>query len=542
MPGDGDRSVTEPAARQPAGEAERYRTLLEINNALIANLTREALFRAIAAALRPIVPFDRTAIFLHDSGRDVLRLFVLESSLPSAYFVVGLEISPTESHVGLVFQQRRPFVRRDLAHERQYPAEEQAFADGVRSFAIVPLVARGRCIGTLAVGSTRAAQYAERDVAFLQEVAGQVALAIENMMAYEEIADLKARLERENAYLQEEIHGEHDFARMVGGSEALLAVLRQVERVASTDSTVLVTGETGTGKELIARALHHQSARRTRPLVKVNCTAISAGLVESEFFGHVKGAFTGALERRMGRFQLADGGTIFLDEVGELPAETQVKLLRVLQEHEFEPVGSNQTVSVDVRVIAATNRDLQAAVEAGRFRADLFYRLNVVPLAVPPLRQRRSDIPQLVMFFLAKYGKKFGKRIESVSRETMDRLVGYGWPGNVRELQNVIERAVVLASGPILELDDDVLRPAPAAAPGAAPAPAPVEPSRPEPGGGLAEMLEEVERAQITAALQRSGGVIEGPRGAAGLLKMHPNTLRSRIEKLGIRRPGHEAS
>ena len=522
--------MTEPAARQPAGEAERYRTLLEINNALIANLTREALFRAIAAALRPIVPFDRTAIFLHDPRRDVLRLFVLESSLPSAYFVVGLEISPTESHVGLVFQQQRPFVRRDLERERQYPAEEQAFADGVRSFAIVPLVARGRCIGTLAVGSTRVAQYAERDVAVLQEVAGQVALAIENMTAYEEIADLKARLERENAYLQEEIHGEHDFVRMVGGSDALLAVLRQVERVAPTDSTVLITGETGTGKELIARALHHQSARRTRPLVKVNCTAISAGLVESEFFGHVKGAFTGALERRMGRFQLADGGTIFLDEVGELPPETQVKLLRVLQEHAFEPVGGNQTVSVDVRVIAATNRDLQAAVEAGRFRADLFYRLNVVPLAVPPLRQRRSDIPQLVMFFLAKYGKKFGKRVETVSRETMDRLVGYGWPGNVRELQNVIERAVVLASGPVLELDDDVLRPAPP------------EPSRPESGGGLAEMLEEVERTQITAALQRSGGVIEGPRGAAGLLRIHPNTLRSRIEKLGIRRPGHAAS
>jgi formate hydrogenlyase transcriptional activator len=431
-----------------------------------------------------------------------------------------------------VFQQRRPFVRHDLARERHYPAEEQAYADGVRSFAIVPLVARGRCIGTLAVGSTRPGQYAEPDVAFLQEVAGQVALAIENTTAYEEIAALKARLEHENAYLQEEIHREHDFAQMVGGSEALLAVLRQADRVAATDSTVLITGETGTGKELIARAIHHQSARRTRPLVKVNCTAISAGLVESEFFGHVRGAFTGALERRMGRFQLADGGTIFLDEVGELPLETQVKLLRVLQEQEFEPVGSNQTVSVDVRVIAATNRDLQAAVEAGRFRADLFYRLNVVPLAVPPLRQRRSDIPQLVMFFLARYGKKFGKRIETVSRETMDRLVSYGWPGNVRELQNVIERAVVLAPGSVLQLDEDVLRPPPAAA--AAPAPGP-----PEPGAGLAETLEEVERAQIAAALQRSGGVIEGPRGAASLLRIHPNTLRGRIEKLGLRRPGH---
>jgi formate hydrogenlyase transcriptional activator len=517
-------------SRPPVSDAERYRTLLEINNALISNLTREPLFGAIAAALRPIVPFDRTAIFLHDPERDTLRLFVLESSLPSSYFVVGLEIPATESHVGLVFQQRRPFVRRDLEREQHYTGERQALADGVRSFAIVPLVVRGRCLGTLAVASTRVDQYSEADVTFLQEVAGQVALAIENMTAYEQIATLTARLERENAYLQEEIHREHDFAQMVGGSQALLAVLRRVEKVAPTDATVLITGETGTGKELIARAIHHESARRTRPLVKVNCSAISAGLVESEFFGHVKGAFTGALERRIGRFQLADGGTIFLDEVGDLPPETQVKLLRVLQEHEFEAVGSNQTVRVDVRVIAATNRDLHAAVETGRFRADLFYRLNVFPLEVPPLRQRRSDIPQLVMFFLARYSKKFGKGVETVSRDTIDRLVAYDWPGNVRELENVIERAVVLTPGTVLELDGDLLRPAPPAT-AAHPAPA-------EPGAGLAETLEEVERAQIAAALRRSGGVIEGPRGAAGLLRMHPNTLRSRMEKLGIRRPG----
>ena len=517
-----------PQSRPPVSDADRYRTLLEINNALISNLTREPLFGAIAAALRPVVPFERTAVFLHDPQRDVLRLFVLESSLPSSYFVVGLEIPATESHVGLVFQRRQPFVRHDLEREQHYPGEREALADGVRSFAIVPLVVRGRCLGTLAVASTRVGQYAEADVAFLQEVAGQIALAIENMTAYEQIATLTARLERENAYLQEEIHHEHDFARMVGGSEALLAVLRRVDKVAPTDATVLVTGETGTGKELIARAIHHQSGRRTRPLVKVNCSAISAGLVESEFFGHAKGAFTGALERRIGRFQLADGATIFLDEVGDLPPETQVKLLRVLQEQEFEPVGSNQTVKVDVRVIAATNRDLHAAVEAGRFRADLFYRLNVFPLEVPPLRQRRSDIPQLVTFFLARYSTKFGRRVETVSRETMDRLIAYDWPGNVRELQNVIERAVVLTPGAVLEIDGDLLRPAPPASgvPAAAPAP----------GAGLAERLEQVERAEITAALQRSGGVIEGPRGAAGLLRLHPNTLRSRMERLGIRR------
>jgi len=531
--------VSEGAPRQPVTDAERYRTLLEITNALVANVTRESLFAAIASALRRVVSFERAATFLHDPQRNVLRLLVLESSLPTSYFVVGLEIPSTESHVGLVFQERRPFVRRDLAREAQYPAEVQALADGVRSFAIVPLVARARCIGTLAVASTRVDAYSDADVAFLQEAAGQVAVAIENMTAYEEIAGLKARLERENAYLQEEIHHEHDFAQMVGTSEALLAVVRRVEKVAATDSTVLITGETGTGKELIARAIHHASGRRMRPLVKVNCSAISAGLVESEFFGHVKGAFTGALERRIGRFQLADGGTIFLDEVGELPLETQVKLLRVLQEQEFEPVGSSQTMSVDVRVIAATNRDLQAAVDAGRFRADLFYRLNVFPLAAPPLRERRGDLPQLAMFFLAQYSKRFGKRVATISPETMARLAAYDWPGNIRELQNVIERAVILAPGSVLEVDDDVLRPVSRGTERTASA---TSPAGARPDAGLAETLEELERTQIVAALQRSGGVIEGARGAAELLKMHPNTLRSRMEKLGIRRPGRGSS
>ena len=256
--------MSETSTRHPAGEAERYRTLLEISNTLVANLTREALFAAIATALRRVVPFERTAIFLHDAARDVLRLFVLESSLPSSRFVVGLEVPATESHVGFVFQQQRPFVRRDLEREQQYPAETQALADGVRSFAIVPLVVRARCIGTLAVASTRIGQYSEADVAFLQQVAGQIAVAIENMLAYERMATLTARLQHENIYLQEEIHGEHDFAQMVGGSEPLLALLSRVEKVAPTDSTVLITGETGTGKELIARAIHHRSAAPRR--------------------------------------------------------------------------------------------------------------------------------------------------------------------------------------------------------------------------------------------------------------------------------------
>jgi formate hydrogenlyase transcriptional activator len=518
-----------PGSPASPGQADRYRTLLEINNALVANLTQEGLFHAIAEALRKVIPFDRTAIFLPDPARDVLRLFVLESSLSSEYFVVGFEM-PSDSHVGRVFHRQEPLLRRDLATERRFPAEEQAYADGVRSYVIVPLVAQGRSVGVLAVASVNANQYSEADAAFFREVASQVALAVLNMKAYEEIAALKARLERESHYLQEEIHREHNFTELVGQSPRLLALLRQVEQVAPTDSTVLITGETGTGKELVARAVHAHSGRRDRPLVKVNCSAISAGLVESELFGHVKGAFTGAIERRIGRFELADGGTIFLDEVGELAPETQVKLLRVLQEREFEPVGSSRTQRVNVRVIAATNRDLEEAVKAGRFRSDLFFRLNVFPLTVPPLRERRDDIRLLVMFFLGELSARLGKRVTSVAADAMERMVGYAWPGNVRELQNIVERAVILARGPVLEIDPSML-PSPPGRPDDLLASAPtVEPPLPS--------LEDVERDHIRAALERAGWTIEGPLGAAGILKLHPNTLRSRMQKLGIKRSG----
>ena len=535
---------TSPGPEATIGAPARYRTLLEITNAVISNLTRDALFHAVAQALRRVVPFERTAIFLHSPERDVLRLFDLQSSLPTTYFTVGLEMPPGESHVGWVLRSQRYLLRRDLTVERQYPMEDRAFEDGVRSYVIVPLVARSTAIGVLAVASVKQNQYSDTDAAFLQDVANQIAIAVENMKAYEEIAALKARLERENVYLREEIQREHNFVEMVGSSPALLAVLRDLDKVAPTDSTVLVSGETGTGKELLARAIHNGSARKGRSLVKVNCSAISAGLVESELFGHVKGAFTGALERRIGRFELADGGTIFLDEVGELPLEAQVKLLRVLQEQEFEPVGSSTPIRVDVRIIAATNRDLEEAVRSGRFRADLFYRLNVFPIRAPALRERRSDIPQLVTFFVSRFAKKFGKRVEAVSKETMDRLLTYPWPGNIRELQNIIERAVVLSTGPILELGPDLL---PAAAPrgeeGARARREPATSSSPAPASlGLDAVLEDVERTHVLSALTQAGWVIEGVRGAARILKLHPNTLRSRMERLGLRRPGDEVS
>jgi formate hydrogenlyase transcriptional activator len=349
---------------------------------------------------------------------------------------------------------------------------------------------------------------------------------------------LQKKLEAENVYLQEEISNEHNFEEIVGNSRVLLEVLRNVETLAPTDSTVLIMGETGCGKELIARAIHNRSARKNRPLVKVNCGAIPTGLVESELFGHMKGAFTGALERRVGRFELADGGTLFLDEISELPLDTQVKLLRVLQEHEFEPLGSSRTIRVNVRIIAASNRDLDKAIQEGRFRADLYYRLNVLPMVLPPLRQRRSDIPLLTTFFVERFARQLGKQITGVTQDSMDILSRYEWPGNIRELQNVIERAVVLSRGSVLKLGRDLLPVCTESLPDEE-----VAPSIPSPGKSSGDhphdasfTLEQVERSHIFHILTETRWVIEGQNGAAKILGLHPNTLRSRMKKLGLDR------
>jgi PAS domain S-box-containing protein len=347
--------------------------------------------------------------------------------------------------------------------------------------------------------------------------------------------DARRRVEEElrqvhlqNEYLQEEIRSVHNVDEIVGQSRGLKDVLDKVRLVAETDSSVLILGETGTGKELVARAVHAHSKRKDRPLIKVNCAALPSGLIESELFGHEKGAFTGAIERRVGRFELADGGTIFLDEIGEVPLDVQVKLLRVLQERELERVGGSTSIAVDVRLIAATNRELGAAVAAGRFRQDLFYRLNVFPIHVPPLRARAADIPLLVHYFVSRFAAKIGRTIARVPKEAMQRFVAYPWPGNVRELENVIERAVILSSGPELAVPAELL---PAArAGGGEPAPA-------QPAGGRSQ--EDVERGHIAAVLKQTRWRIDGPQGAARVLNMHPNTLRSRIKKLGIRRSDH---
>ena len=522
---------------------EKNRILLHINNAIITNLTQQALLHSISEALHPVFPFDRCAITLYQPERDSFCFLAVEGDLLSDYFKTGLELSREETCGSWAFEHLRPLVRCDLEKEQQYFNERRLVAEGIQSMCVVPLVFQGKCIGTLSLVSREKAQYSDEDAMFLQEVANQVALAVQNMRSYEEIDSLKARLEKENVYLREELRTEHNFEEIVGNSPALLKALHAVDQVAPTDSTVLLYGETGTGKELVARAIHSRSIRNGRALVNVNCSAISAGLVESELFGHMKGAFTGALERRIGRFELAHNGTLFLDEIGELSLETQVKLLRVLQEHEFEPVGSSRSLRVDVRVIAATNRNLHEAVQAGRFRSDLFYRLNVFPIELPPLRERRSDIPQLVAFCISRFSKRVGKKIDGVSRESMENLVNYPWPGNIRELQNVIERAVVLSTEPTLRLDRDLM-PVAASTKGMEAQ----DPDAPEHRQAQLESpkllltLDEVDRNHILAALQHTGGVVDGPKGAARILHLHPNTLRHRMDKLGIKGSRHRPS
>lgn len=415
---------------------------------------------------------------------------------------------------------------------------------GAESYLGVPMLDRNsRVIGHIAILDDKPMEHDPRAVDLVKIFAARAAAELkrqraenELQAALEQVRALQKKLEAENVYLQEEISREHNFDEIVGNSKALVEVLRRVETVAPTDSTVLIMGETGCGKELIARAIHSRSKRCNSPLVKLNCGAIPTGLVESELFGHMKGAFTGALERRTGRFELADGGTLFLDEVSELPLDTQVKLLRVLQEHEFEPLGSSRTLRVNVRIIAASNRDLDKAVQEGRFRADLFYRLNVLPLTIPPLRQRRSDIPLLTAFFVERFARQFGKQITGIAQDTMDLLSGYDWPGNIRELQNVIERAVVLAQSPVLKLGTDML---------------PVSSAANERLADLCSAtsmesgqstLEEVEKRHILGVLDKTSWVIEGDRGAAKVLDLHPNTLRSRMKKLGIERSSSNAS
>src|SRR5262249_2345969 len=381
---------------------------------------------------------------------------------------------------------------------------------------------RDRALGALNVGRRREDPFSPEEVELLGEVAKQIAIAVENAQAYREITELKDRLAKENLYLEEEVRTDHNFGESVGGSAALRRVLKEVETVAPTGSTVLIRGETGTGKELIARALHDLSPRRDRTFVKLNCAAIPTGLLESELFGHEKGAFTGAIMQKVGRFELAHQGTLFLDEVGDIPPELQPKLLRALQEQEFERLGSTHTIRVDVRLVAATNRDLARMVTDGQFRSDLYYRLNVFPVVLPALRERRDDIPMLARHFTQRFARRMGRQIEAIPAAVLDALVRYPWPGNIREMQTVIERAVILSPGPALQIPLGDLTPA------AAPANGPAEPPL---------TLADAEREHILGVLRESGWVLGGPNGAAARLAMKRTTLQSKMKKLGISRP-----
>ncbi len=509
----------------------KNRTLLEITNALITSLKRKELLSGICKVLKDVATFDFASLAIYDAEAHDLRVFALEGGFQRGQLSVGQLLDCQGKQSGQRWDFSRPVLREDLETEKQYSYEHGLHAAGIRSQCAVPLVVQGKAIGVMGFGSTNLGAYSADDLSFFQEVANQIAMSVANMQAYEEIAALKARLQEENVYLQEEISKEHNFEEIVGNSRVLLEVLRNVETVAPTDSTVLIMGETGCGKELIARAIHSRSGRKHRPLVKLNCGAIPTGLVESELFGHMKGAFTGALERRVGRFELADGGTLFLDEISELPLDTQVKLLRVLQEHEFEPLGSSKTMRVNVRIIAASNRDLDKAIQEGRFRADLYYRLNVLPMLLPPLRQRRSDIPLLTSFFVERCSRQLGKQITGVAQDAMDILSQYDWPGNIRELQNVIERAVVLSRGSVLRLGRDLL---PLSAEAAIDDDIVITSG--QPSNGERHSLEQVEKRHILEVLTQTKWVIEGASGAARILDLHPNTLRSRMKKLGLDR------
>ena len=500
---------------------ERLQLLLEITNSLVSNLDLRDLLRTISASVRRVMHCDAVGVGLPDTESNQLRVYALDFP-DSKGFVQEESLLPIEgSAIARVFQTGKP-----LLHGRPDPARltpevyRVAVGEGFASGCTLPLISRNRVLGTLDLGRRQEQAFTQDDVAFLTQVASQVAIAVENALAYGQIAALKDQLAQEKLYLEDELRSELYFADIVGKSPALRRVLQQIETVAPTEATVLICGETGTGKELIARALHQLSPRRSQAFVKLNCAAIPTGLLESELFGHEKGAFTGAIMQRIGRFELAHRGTVFLDEIGELPLEVQPKLLRVLQDREFERLGSPHTRRTDARLIAATNRDLATLVDEQQFRADLFYRVNVFPVYMPPLRERPEDIPLLVRHFAQQFARRLHKTIETIPSDTMQGLLRYPWPGNIRELQNVIERAVILSPGPVLQvpLSDLNHRGTPA---------------HPVPD----DTLEAAERKHILAVLEETGWVLGGPHGAAVRLGMKRSTLQFRLRKLGIARP-----
>ncbi len=503
-------------------EHDRLTLLLELTNSLVSNLELRDVLTSVMRSARRIMRSDSAVVALPDADAGHLRAYALDFQDGGDLLQEGELIDAQGTIAAQVFRTGKPWVGRiEDVLESGLEVNPKWLELGFKVGCVLPLASRHRILGTLGLRRRDDTMYTDDEVNFLIQVANQIAVAVENALAYGEIRSLKDKLAEERVYLRDEVRTERNFEEVVGKSTVLRRVLRNVETVAPTDSTVLIYGETGTGKELVARAIHNLSPRRSKAFVKLNCAAIPTGLLESELFGHEKGAFTGAIAQRIGRFELADGGTIFLDEVGEIPLDLQTKLLRVLQEREFERLGSGRTLRTDARLIAATNRDLAALVEEKRFRADLFYRLNVFPVHMPPLHERPEDIPLLVRHFVEHYARRMKRAIETIPSETMEVLTRYRWPGNVRELQNLMERAVILSPGPVLHVplgDLDVR------ATGGQPR-------------GPAQTLEEAERAHIVATLTDTNWVVAGARGAAVRLGMNRSTLQFRMKKLGIMRP-----
>src|SRR5271170_4946813 len=431
-------------------KSERVGLLLELTNHVVSNLEFRDLLRAAVASTRRVMGCDGVGITLPDSDNTHLRIHALDFPFKDTSHQEESLVRIDEDVSGAVFRTGKLWCG-SVREARQLGMKDTAQAE-VGTVCILPLVSRGRVLGTFGVVKYQDNAFTG-DIEFLSQIANQVAIAVENARAFGKIRELKDQLSKEKLYLEDEIRTDMNFAQIIGNSASLRRVLKHVEIVAPTDSTVLIYGETGAGKELIARGIHDLSPRRSKPFVKLNCAAIPTGLLESELFGHERGAFTGAIAQRIGRFEVANGGTIFLDEIGEIPLELQTKLLRVLQEREFERLGSSHTLRTDARLIAATNRDLEAMVGEQKFRSDLFFRLNVFPVQVPPLRQREGDIPYLVRHFAQQFSRRMNKFIETIPSPAMDALCRYHWPGNVRELQNVIERAVIISTGPLLNLD-----------------------------------------------------------------------------------------
>jgi formate hydrogenlyase transcriptional activator len=514
-------SSTEAAQQSLARERDSLSLVLDINNAVVSNLELRDLLKAISTSLGRVIPHDFAWFCLYDSATHQLRAHALDFPGHQDFVGAGDPIPLEGTPEGLAFTTQQTVLVRSLSLT-EFPTEimKRADSEGLKSGCAVPLILHGRALGTLSVVSRKEDAFTDDDKALLSRIGAQVALATANSMAYQEISLLRDKLAKEKLYLQEEIQTAYNFEEIIGDSRALKLVLKEVQTVAATDSTVLILGETGSGKELVARALHNHSNRRERTFVKLNCAAIPTGLLESELFGHEKGAFTGAITTKIGRFELADRGTLFLDEVGEVPLELQVKLLRVLQEQEFERLGSTRTIRVNVRILAATNRDLDYMVEEQKFRSDLYYRLKVFPITVPSLRDRPEDIPLLVRHFAQKFAQRMKKRIETIPSEAMNALQAYHWPGNVRELENFIERSVILTPGPDLVVSLDELKHAPGHTMNSKPT-----------------TLEQAERDHIMRALQAAKWIIGGPTGAAAKLGMKRTTLQSKMQKLSITRP-----